>query len=59
MMSRFLGYMLKDTMMKSTAPAFKKLKMELETEKRTQAIQTQSKKYNVRGKLRRQSQTRG
>lgn len=46
-------------MTKSTAPAIKELKMQLEKEKRTQAIQIQSNKYHVRGTFRRQRQARG
>lgn len=46
-------------MTKSTAPAFKELKMQLEKEKRTRAIQRQSNKYHFRGTFRGQRQARG
>lgn len=52
MLPRFLGYMLRDTMMKSTAPDFKKFKMQLDKEKRKQAIRTQLLGLNSGGQVR-------
>ena len=59
MMPTFLGYKLRDKMMKSTGPVFTEFKMQLDKEKRKQAIRTQSDEYHIRDKFRRQIQARG
>lgn len=55
---RFLGYVLREKKMKSTAFAFKELKVQLEKQKRKEAMGTEQE-APVGGKPKRQTSTGG